>query len=380
MLLAVDRDLTPNDVVDLTSYRFWFHRNFMMGQFSRKLDEVRASLTIEGRWTESRTITQVIFPILRVIGWTPEDHNQIEEKRQIHVGTSDREADIVLKNSLGDALIIEAKAKNKTLNNDDIVQLNSYCSIESIDYGVLTNGRNWYLIDCTEKNPVRVEEINIDSDEDSKIERVLQDFLAFDTVETGEYLQNFAARSRTKKLESAWVNFVDGGNYGSLVKEFIKSTELKNNVKEREFVKAFLKQKLQSINSTADNQKFSTTDPKSSVAIKDTSKKDQLVSRQIALPTTCKIFGNTVEVQSWRDILIKFVEAIGSRNSSDLEFLLNMENHWLIQQVDKRVNYQYRQIGNADIWLNVSLSRKDVLRRCTLIRKTLSINENDLIY
>lgn len=352
----------------------------MMGQFSRKLDEVRASLTVEGRWTERRTITQVIFPILRAIGWTPEDHNQIEEKRQIHVGTSDREADIVLKNSSGDALIIEAKAKNKTLNNDDIVQLNSYCSIESIDYGVLTNGRNWYLIDCTEKNPVRVEEINIDSDEDSKIERVLHDFLAFDTVETGEYLQNFAARSRTKKLESAWVDFVDGGNYGSLVKEFIKSTELKNNVKEREFVKAFLKQKLQSINSTADNQKFSTTDPKSSVTINDTSKKDQLVSRQIALPTTCKIFGNTVEVQSWRDILIKFVEAIGSRNSSDLEFLLNMENHWLIQQVDKRVNYQYRQIGNADIWLNVSLSRKDVLRRCTLIRKTLSINENDLIY
>ena len=90
----------------------------MMGQFSRRLDEVRASLTIEeGRWTESRTITQVIFPILRAIGWTPEDHNQIEEKRQIHVGTSDREADIVLKNSSGDALIIEAKAKNKTLNN-----------------------------------------------------------------------------------------------------------------------------------------------------------------------------------------------------------------------------------------------------------------------
>ena len=83
----------------------------MIEPFSKRLDAVREKLNVGGTWHESRTITQVIFPILRIIGWNREDHSQIEEKRQIRVGSSYREVDINLKNSSGDALIIEAKAK-----------------------------------------------------------------------------------------------------------------------------------------------------------------------------------------------------------------------------------------------------------------------------
>ena len=353
----------------------------MIQKFSTLLDEVRANLKVEeGRWTERRTITQAIFPILRAIGWTPEDHNQIEEKRRIKVGRSDKEADIVLKNSSGDALIIEAKAKNIELDDPDSKQLNSYCSIESIHYGILTNGQTWRFFDCTEKNPVQVEEISLHSDDNSKIESVFRDFLAFQTVESGKFLENFTAHLKQQKLELAWTNFVNSGTFTGLVKGFVDSAGLKNNPKEREFVKAFLKQKFQSTNSITDNQDFSSTDSKPTVTTSVLSKRGQLGSSSKAPPTTCKIFGNTVEIQSWRDILIKFVEAIGSRNSSDLVFLLHMENHWLVQQADKRVKIQYRQIGSADIWLNVNLSQKGVLQRCQSIRKALKINENDLIY
>ncbi len=352
----------------------------MIEHFSKRLDEVREKLNVGGHWHETRTINHVIFPILKILGWNPENHNQIEEKRQIQVGTSNKEADIILKNSSGDALIIEAKAKNHRLNDDDAAQLNSYCSIESIAYGVLTNGRTWYLIDCTERKPVNVEAIHLESDEYSKIERVFRKFLAFDAVEHGDYLENFAALSRTKKLETAWADFVDSGDHSSLRKILVRSTGLSNSKTNRGFIDEFVKRKLQSTNSTTDNQVYSATDSKSSVTISGASKRVQRTSRSTNPPTTCKIFGNTVEIQSWRAILVEFVEAIGNRSSSDLVYLLNMENHWLVRQVDKRVKIQYRQIGNADIWLNVNLDRNGILRRCKSIQEALNINENDLIY
>ena len=251
----------------------------MIENFSERLDEVREKLNVGGHWHETRTINQVIFPILRIIGWNPENHNQIEEKRPIRVGTSSKEADIILKKSLGDALIIEAKAKNHKLNDDDAAQLNSYCSIESIDYGVLTNGRTWHLIDCTEKNPVKVEAIHIESDENSKIERIFREFLAFDVVENGDYLENFAALSRSKKLETAWAEFVDSGDHSGLRKILVKSAGLSNSKNNRGFVDEFVKRKLQSTNSTTENEVFSATESKSSVTISGASKRVQRTSR-----------------------------------------------------------------------------------------------------
>ena len=250
----------------------------------------------------------------------------------------------------------------------------------SIDYGVLTNGRIWYLIDCTERKPVRGEAIHLEADEYSKIESVFRKFLAFDAVEKGVYLENFAALSRNKKIETAWAEFVDSGDHSSLRKILVKSAGLSNSKNNRGFVDEFVKRKLQSTNSTTDNQVFSGTDSKSSVTISGASKRTQRTSRSTNPPTTCKIFGNTVEVQSWRAILVEFVEAIGNRSSSDLEYLLNMDNHWLVRQVDKKVKIQYHQIGNADIWVCVNLSRNGILRRCELIREALNINKNDLMY
>ena len=344
----------------------------MTEQFQNDLDQILTSLRNEnGRWTESRTITQVIFPVLRSFGWIPENHEHIEQHRKVPTGTKHTEADIVLKKSSDDALIVEAKAKNKGLTEDHALQLYSYCSIEKVSYGVLTNGQVWKFFDCSEKMPVEIESVNIDSCGNKGFE-VIRDFLAYETVQNDGYLKRYAAVSITKKIEIAWDKFVNDEESNSvLISPMIKLADLKNTKKNRELVKGFVEKKLRSIVPVVD-MGLQIENVEDSTKSKSTETKN--------LPT-CVVFGQPVDVKNFRSILIEFVTAIKRRNPRDLEYLSSMDNHWIVRETEKRNNgTQYRQIGNGDFWLNVNLNKKGVLTRCQQIRKALNINEKDLIY
>ena len=95
--------------------------------------------------SETQTIISTILPILKYLGWDVFNENRVIFE---DVTTTKKRVDITLVFENGSKFIIEAKRLSHKLSIKDFEQLTLYLnSSESINFGILTNGIDYWIAD-----------------------------------------------------------------------------------------------------------------------------------------------------------------------------------------------------------------------------------------
>ena len=95
--------------------------------------------------SETQTIISTILPILKYLGWDIFNENRVIFE---DVTTTKKRVDITLVFENGSKFIIEAKRLSHKLSIKDFEQLTLYLnSSESINFGILTNGIDYWIAD-----------------------------------------------------------------------------------------------------------------------------------------------------------------------------------------------------------------------------------------
>jgi hypothetical protein len=108
---------------------------------------------------------QIVNPILRSLGWNPENPEEVQPNVSTEEGVPDYS---LIKN--GKVLFIEAKKLSVDIEQREVIrQLAKYCFGEGMKYGVLTNGAIWILFRAFQEGTTMSERIvwktDIESDE-----------------------------------------------------------------------------------------------------------------------------------------------------------------------------------------------------------------------
>lgn len=109
---------------------------------------------------------QIVNPILRSLGWDPENPEEV----QPNVSTEEGVPDYSLLKNGNKALFIEAKKLSVDVEQKEVIrQLAKYCFGEGMKYGVLTNGAIWILFRAFQEGTTMAERIvwkvDIESDD-----------------------------------------------------------------------------------------------------------------------------------------------------------------------------------------------------------------------
>jgi len=92
--------------------------------------------------SENNIAFQVILPMLTELLGYKIEWVQMEGK----LDESLRKPDIIINDKLGRRLIVEIKKPDRNLNSRDIEQVAGYLNISNVEWGILTNGLEWILI------------------------------------------------------------------------------------------------------------------------------------------------------------------------------------------------------------------------------------------
>lgn len=92
--------------------------------------------------------SQLINPILKVLDWDVEDPDKIIPEQTDKIG---KQPDYTFYRDSKKVLILEAKNASKVINEIGIIhQLDGYCRLADLRYGLLSNGISWLLYDVFE--------------------------------------------------------------------------------------------------------------------------------------------------------------------------------------------------------------------------------------
>jgi len=117
---------------------------------------------------------QIVNPVLRSLGWNPENPDEV----QPNISTEEGIPDYCLLKNGKKVLFIEAKKLSVDIEQKDVIrQIARYCFGEGMRYGILTNGAIWVLFRAFEEG-TRVSErlvwkADIENDDPTAIVRRL---------------------------------------------------------------------------------------------------------------------------------------------------------------------------------------------------------------
>lgn len=173
------------------------------------LTRIRKDGTLE-RANEESIKQVVVLPILRHLGWNPEDLHEVYPEFKVE---GDR-ADYCLKHSERELVLIETKRAGEDLGGSCQEQLFRYVFRQGVPLGVLTNGTEWKLYFPLNPGPwkEKVFVIDIAQQESSAASQHFKDFLAKDivladkaTVKAKEVMdERVRARKTSDVLPRAW--------------------------------------------------------------------------------------------------------------------------------------------------------------------------------
>jgi len=147
---------------------------------------------------------QIVNPILRALGWNPENPEEVQPNISTEEGIPDYS---LLKNGKK-VLFIEAKKLSVDIEQKDVIrQLAKYCFGEGMKYGVLTNGVIWILFRAFQEGTTMSERIvwktDIENDElTSSIRRLCT--ISKDNIDNIEKLIK-----KLQILDEIWQSLVD---------------------------------------------------------------------------------------------------------------------------------------------------------------------------
>lgn len=146
----------------------------------------------------------IINPILRSLGWNPEDPEEV----QPNISTQEGIPDYTLIKNGKEVLFIEAKKLSVDIEQKEVIrQLAKYCFGEGMKYGVLTNGSVWILFRAFQEGTTMYERIvwktDIEGDEITATIRRLNTI----SKENIENIENLIKKLQI--LDEIWQSLLD---------------------------------------------------------------------------------------------------------------------------------------------------------------------------
>lgn len=155
---------------------------------------------------EQAVRTQLIEPILNVLGWKTSNPNFVRPNAPDEDG---KIPDYTLVKNKRTTLIVEAKNLSINLQDKKIIdQLANYCFKSGIDFGILTNGVKWLLFKTFERNPKDriVWEVDIENEKLDYVAKNLHSF-AYSNIDTLDTLLK-----KSKTLDNNWQELINSTN------------------------------------------------------------------------------------------------------------------------------------------------------------------------
>lgn len=154
--------------------------------------------------SEENVRIQIINPILKGLGWDPENPEEV----QANITSEEGVPDYSLLKDNKKVLFIEAKKLSIDITQKDIIRkLASYCFGEGLKYGVLTNGSIWLLFRSFQEGTTITDRIvwktNIENDDLTAIVRTLNTI----SRETVENIENLI--EELQSLDKIWQSLLD---------------------------------------------------------------------------------------------------------------------------------------------------------------------------
>jgi hypothetical protein len=185
---------------------------------------------------------QLVNPILRSLGWNPENPEEV----QPNISTEEGVPDYSLIKNGNEVLFIEAKKLSVNIEQREVIrQLAKYCFGEGMKYGILTNGAIWILFRAFQEGTTMAERVvwktDIEGDELTATVRRLNTI----SKEDVENIENLIKKLQI--LDEIWQSLVDEPEemisglipvFGKLIKEGypdyeFESSEIEDFLKER---------------------------------------------------------------------------------------------------------------------------------------------------
>jgi len=147
---------------------------------------------------------QIVNPILRNLGWDPENPEEV----QPNVSTEEGMPDYSLIKNGKKILFVEAKKLSVDIEQKEVIrQLAKYSFIEGTKYGVLTNGSIWVLIRSFEEGTTLTERIVWKTDlENEELPAIIRKIMTIS--KTGiEHIEVLV--KKTQILDEVWQSLLD---------------------------------------------------------------------------------------------------------------------------------------------------------------------------
>lgn len=147
---------------------------------------------------------QIVNPILRNLGWDPENPEEVQPNVSIEEGVPDYS---LIKNGKA-ILLVEAKKLSVDVEQKEVIrQLAKYSFSEGTKYGVLTNGAVWVLIRSFEEGTSLTERIVWKTDlENEDLPKVLRKITAISKTNV-EHMEVLV--KKVKILDDIWQSLLD---------------------------------------------------------------------------------------------------------------------------------------------------------------------------
>lgn len=172
-------------------------------EFKQIIEKIRKHRELYGR-SEMAVREQIVTPILRCLGWNPENPDEVQPNVSSEEGIPDYS---LFKN--GDKILfVEVKNLNVNIKEQKIIsQLMKYSSSEGKEYGVLTNGALWLLIKTFEKDTTYIERIVLEIDlENEELPAVMRKIATISKMNIGQ-IETLV--KKVQILDEIWQYLID---------------------------------------------------------------------------------------------------------------------------------------------------------------------------
>ena len=298
----------------------------MVDEVRREIERIQGYIS-SGRLTsfdEANTKATAIEPIFRELGWDVVDPDEV--RREYSVGS--RSVDYALFCDDTAKVFVEAKRGGEPLKRHQ-EQLLHYAFDEGVEIALLTNGAAWWFylpIRAVNWERRKVAIVELDQQDSTETAQKLVDVLSKENVCSGGAIQNAERHQVLDALPDVWNCLVS--EPGSPLVNLLAERTHRLCVREPDGneVEQFLSANLQHIQimpSPAVTEPVPAPEP---TTVPEPAPQPNPSGRSGR--TTCREFtfcGNSYEVSSWQDMIVKLCEIVLSAHSDRFDEVLNLK-------------------------------------------------------
>lgn len=313
----------------------------------------------------------IVNPILRGLGWNPENPEEVQH----NVTTEEGIPDYSLLKENKKVLFIEAKNLSVDIEKREVIrQLANYCFGEGMKYGALTNGSMWVLFRAFQEGTTMAERVVWKTDiENDDIAATIRKLNTISKENIGDI------ETLIKKLpilDDIWQSLLDEPE--DLVKGFIPIFDdlIKERHPDYEFpyseIEDFMKERVKELISRTDeiviDRGQSTKPPPPPI---------------VTRPTRMKIGTDTYKIKTSKDILVNTAEwLIRKRKLKREDCPIEAGPAWnLVNTQPKHRNgkdfFNQRRLSN-DLYIETNYSARDCIDRAQQLLKRYGYQSNML--